>query len=100
MLRISVPNTIPELPRKVLHGDRGRVKELRLRTGDLQIFKGRYSMHRVTRTAGPRPRIIALPIYVTNPYLINRPHHAKASYGRFMPIHEERELARSDALAD
>lgn len=85
---------------EVLHGNRSRVKQLSLRTGDLQIFKGRYSMHRVTRTTGERPRIIALPTYVTNPYLVNRPHHAKAFYGRSLPIHEERELTRLDALAD
>ncbi len=85
---------------KVLHGNRERIKVLSLKTGDLQLFKGRYSMHRVTPTKGPNPRIIALPTYVTNPYLVNRPHHAKGFYGRHLPIHEEREMQRIDKLTD
>eukprot|EP00927_Polykrikos_kofoidii_P006625 TRINITY_DN12683_c0_g1_i1.p1 TRINITY_DN12683_c0_g1~~TRINITY_DN12683_c0_g1_i1.p1 ORF type:complete len:328 (-),score=46.45 TRINITY_DN12683_c0_g1_i1:137-1120(-) len=86
--------------RKVLDGQRQRVKVLSLQAGDLQIFKGRYSMHRVTQTTGDQRRIIALPTYVTNPYLVNRPHHSKAFYGRYLPIHVERELDRSDSLND
>lgn len=86
--------------KKVLQGERERVHVLHLRTGDLQIFRGRYSLHRVTQTHGANPRIIALPTYVTNPYLVNRPHHAKAFYGRAMDIHAERELARQDSLTD
>lgn len=85
---------------KVLQGDRERVRVLKLKEGDLQLFKGRYSMHRVTPTEGPVTRIIALPTYVTNPYLVNRPHHAKAFYGRAEPIHHEREMDRSDKLTD
>lgn len=86
--------------RAVLDGGRDQVKVLKLRTGDLQIFKGRYSMHRVTKTIGNTPRIIALPTYVKNPFLMNRPHHAKAFYGRHLPIHQERELDRQDCLID
>lgn len=83
-----------------LKGDRSLVKVLKLREGDLQIFRGRYSLHRVTPAKGPVPRIIALPTYVTNPFLVNRPHHAKAFYGRAMPIHAERDMARQDGLTD
>lgn len=85
---------------KVLQGDRERINVLKLRTGDLQLFRGRYSLHRVTPAHGPNPRIIALPTYVTNPYLVNRPHHAKAFYGRAMDIHVEREMTRQDSLSD
>ena len=84
----------------VLQGAREKVRVLSLKTGDLQIFKGRYSMHRVTTTQGESPRIIALPTYVTNPYLVNRPHHAEAFYGRSMAIHHERNLERVDNLTD
>ena len=86
--------------KKVLHGERDKVVELPLRKGDLQLFKGRHSMHRVTTTRGPNPRIIALPSYVTNPYLVNRPHHSAVLYGRYMDIHEERNMARLDSLTD
>jgi len=86
--------------REVLNGKRDRVRVLKLREGDLQLFKGRYSMHRVTQTHGAKTRIIALPTYVTNPYLVNRPHHSKAIYGRAEPIHFERDMNRSDNLTD
>ena len=86
--------------KKVIDGDRTRVLQLKLEPGDLQIFKGRYSLHRVTVTRGETPRIIALPTYVTNPYLVNRPHHAEAFYGRSMSIHHERDLERLDNLTD
>jgi hypothetical protein len=98
---IRKPNNenFPEV-KKVLKGERDRVEVLSLKTGDLQLFKGRYSMHRVTPTQGPNPRIIALPTYVTNPYLVNRPHHAEAFYGHNLPIHYERDMARLDNLTD
>ncbi|NNC98696.1 MAG: hypothetical protein HKN85_00800 [Gammaproteobacteria bacterium] len=84
----------------VLSGDRSEVKVLPLKHGDLQLFKGRYSMHRVTTTRGPNPRLIALPSYVTNPYLVNRAHHSEVLYGRSLPIHHQRNLQRLDDLTD
>ena len=53
---------------KVLKGDRKKVKSLDLKPGDLQIFKGRFSMHRVTKIEGKTSRYIALPCYVTVSY--------------------------------
>ena len=38
----------------VLDGDRNLIRTLHLEPGDLQIFKGRYSLHRVTPLSGPR----------------------------------------------
>lgn len=84
----------------ILNGARDRVKTLALKTGDMQIFKGRFSMHRVTKTHGANARIIALPTYMTNPYLVNRPHHSQVLYGRSIPIHQQRNLARVDNLVD
>jgi len=86
--------------KRVLQGDRDRVKVLKLKTGDLQLFKGRYSMHRVTEAKGSVPRIIALPTYVNNPYLVNRPYHSETLYGRSLPIHHERNMDRADNLTD
>lgn len=99
--RIRSPNNENfEQVKKILHGDRKGVEVLPLKKGDLQLFKGRYSMHRVTTTKGANPRIIALPSYVTNPYLVNRPHHSAVLYGRHMDIHEQRNMARLDSLTD
>ena len=35
--------------KKVIDGDRTRVRQLKLEPGDLQIFKGRFTLHRVTK---------------------------------------------------
>ena len=43
---------------KFLKGDRKKVKSLDLKPGDLQIFKGRFSMHRVTKIEGKMSRYI------------------------------------------
>ena len=35
--------------KSILKGNRDRVRSLKLKPGDMQLFKGRYSLHRVTR---------------------------------------------------
>ena len=84
----------------VLQGGRDGVRELDLVQGDLQLFKGRYSMHRVTRIEGSRTRYVALPTYVHDPYRMNRPHHSINYYGRATELHYARELDLADGLAD
>ena len=86
--------------KKVLDGDRTRVRQLKLEPGDLQIFKGRFALHRVTRVEGNRPRYLCIPAYVLDPWRVNTPEHSKAIYGKILPIHIERNQARSDGLAD
>ena len=53
--------------RAVLDGDRSSVVQLPMTPGTLLVFKGRYSMHRVTRVEGARPRYVALLAYDTKP---------------------------------
>ena len=84
----------------VLEGGRDGVRELDLIPGDLQLFKGRYSLHRVTRIEGPTTRYIALPTYVHDPWRMNRPHHSTNYYGRATELHYERELTLADGLRD
>jgi hypothetical protein len=85
---------------KVLKGDRKLVKSLDLKPGDLQIFKGRFSMHRVTKIEGNTSRYIALPCYVKDPLKINKPEHSKQVYGKALPIHFKRENIQGDGLTD
>ena len=85
---------------KVLKDDRTRVKSLDLKPGDLQIFKGRFSMHRVTKIEGKTSRYIALPCYVKDPLKINKPEHSKQVYGKALPIHFKRENIKGDGLTD
>jgi len=86
--------------KKVLNGDRRRVRQLKLEPGDLQIFKGRFTMHRVTKVEGKKSRYMCIPAYVLDPYRVNTPEHSKAIYGKVLPIHLERNQARSDGLTD
>lgn len=85
---------------RVLSGDHSHVHTLALKPGDMQIFKGRFSMHRVTPVQGERSRYIALPTYVRDPDTVNRPERARQFYGRALPIHYEREAQRPDNLVD
>jgi len=85
---------------KVLKGDRQKVKSLDLNPGDLQIFKGRFSMHRVTKIEGKISRYIALPCYVKDSLRVNKPEHSKQVYGKALPIHFERENIQVDGLID
>ena len=86
--------------KKVLNGDRSRVRQLELEPGDLQIFKGRFALHRVTKVEGNKPRYLCIHAYVLDPWRVNTPEHSEAIYGKVLPIHIERNKARSDGLAD
>jgi hypothetical protein len=84
----------------VLAGGRDGVRQLDLMPGDLQLFAGRYSLHRVTPVAGTVPRYIGLPSYVHDPYRMNRSFHSETLYGRATEQHRERELVLVDGLVD
>ena len=86
--------------KKVLDGDRTRVRQLKLQPGDLQIFKGRFTLHRVTKIEGSKPRYLCIPAYVLDPWRVNTPEHSEAIYGKVLPIHIERNKPRSDGLTD
>ncbi len=78
----------------VLDGERGCVRTLHLQPGDLQIFKGRYSLHRVTPLAGMTVRYVAIFSYVENVGMVGSPERTQQLYGRVLPVHTR---ARRDA---
>jgi hypothetical protein len=87
----------------VLEGETTGVRTLTLRPGDLQIFRGRYSLHRVTRVASSScPRHAAIFAYTQEPNVIGRLERTRQLFGRVLPEHEaaERKRVRSDALID
>lgn len=85
--------------RAVLDGDRGLVKSLDLQVGDLQIFKGRYSMHQVAPTQGERHTVIFG--YAREPGYIGSVASTLRIYGRVMQAHIDAEARHhSDGLAD
>jgi hypothetical protein len=84
----------------VLDGDTSPVRTLHLEPGDLQIFKGRYSLHRVTPLAGTRLRYVAIFSYVEQAGMVGSPERTAQLYGRVLPIHLERAGQRADSLVD
>jgi len=87
----------------VLEGRRDGVHTLHLRPGDLQIFRGRYSLHQVTRVpANSKPRHAAIFAYTEEPGVIGRVERTIQLFGRVLPAHEEaeRQRVRSDSLID
>jgi hypothetical protein len=84
----------------VLGGGNDGVRRLELVPGDLQLFAGRYSLHRVTQIEGSTTRYIGLPTYVHDPFRMNRPYHSTTIYGRATDLHHQRELALVDGLTD
>ena len=85
---------------KVLDGTSDRVVRLELRPGDLQLFRGRYSLHRVAPLRGNRARHVAILSYVDRPDMVATPERARQLYGRVLPVHLERAGRRNDTLID
>lgn len=84
-------------------GRNGGVHTLELRPGDLQIFRGRHSLHRVKRVAADsQPRHAAIFAYTEQPGVIGRVQRTMQLFGRVLPEHEaaERRRVRSDPLLD
>lgn len=58
-----------EQVQQVLDGDLERVKHIKPEAGSLSLFRGHYSMHRVTEVTGSRTRIQAILGFSTSPDL-------------------------------
>ena len=85
---------------RVLNGTSDKVKVLNLEPGDLQIFRGRYSLHRVAPLTGTRPRYVAILSYVEEPDMVGAPERVMQLYGRTLPIHHARAGRRADTYLD
>ncbi len=86
--------------RAILDGDNTAVNQLYLEPGDLQIFKGRYSLHRVSAVKGSRKRFVGIFSFVDQPGMVAKVERAKQLYGRALPVHYEKQNQRSDSLLD
>ncbi|WP_420497335.1 HalD/BesD family halogenase [Parafrankia sp. FMc2] len=94
-----------EAVRDVLTGrDDRRVQRLVLRPGDLQLFRGRFSLHRVSPVQGGSARHSAIFAYCERPGVIGSVARTKQLFGRVLPEHLEaaRQVARvrGDRLLD
>lgn len=89
--------------RAVLTGQGGRlVRRLVLRPGDLQLFKGRYSLHRVSEVRGDVARHTAILAYSERPGVVGSVARTRQLFGRVLPEHlaAEGRAVRVDALLD
>lgn len=67
-----------------------------LNEGDLQLFLGRYSLHRVTPVSGDRERHVAVLSYAQHPGVIAPLERTRAVYGRVTEAHLVADQLRSD----
>jgi len=89
--------------RAVLDGHGGsRVRRLGLRPGDLQLFRGRYSLHRVSPVRGGTARHSAILAYSERPGVIGSVARTRQLFGRVRPEHlaAEARSVRGDGLLD
>ncbi|MEU1980574.1 arpA protein [Nocardia sp. NPDC019395] len=81
-------------------GDR-LVRRLELRPGDLQLFQGRYSLHRVSPVRGTTPRHTAIFAYSDRPGVIGTVERTRQLFGRVLPDHHAAaDAVRGDRLLD
>jgi hypothetical protein len=74
---------------------------LTLRPGDLQLFRGRYSLHRVRRVGGATARHSAILAYSTRPGVLGTAERTRQLFGRLAPEHTAAGPAvRVDRLLD
>lgn len=67
---------------EILGGDQGRVHAVSRMPGELTIFRGCNSLHRVTPVVGERRRLMAVFVYEKSPGLIGDPVVNQTVYGR------------------
>jgi hypothetical protein len=99
MIRSSEDENFGEVS-KVLDGTSDKVISLKLEPGDLQLFRGRYSLHRVAPLEGPTPRYVAILSYAQEQGMVGSVERTRQLYGRTLPIHHQRAGQRQDALID
>lgn len=82
--------------------DRSEVRTLALRPGDMQLFRGRYSLHRVAQVKGPQARLSVIFSYAKNPGMIATARRSQHLYGRTSDCHGKNfgPTGRTDTLID
>jgi len=88
---------------QVVNGDHSQVRVLDVKPGDVQIFFGRFSLHRVSRVQGESERHTVILGYAKQPGQIGRAERTRKLFGRTAQVHEaetEADPGRSDKLSD
>jgi hypothetical protein len=91
----------PAAVRAVLDGRADHlVRRLHLRPGDLQLFRGRYALHRVAEVTGGSARHTAILAYTERPGVISTAERTRQLFGRLAPVHAAAPAVRVDELLD
>ncbi|WP_410631802.1 arpA protein [Amycolatopsis sp. cmx-4-83] len=98
-IRSTVDENFPAV-RAVLAGDTRLVRRLELRPGDLQLFKGRFALHRVSTVEGAIARHSAIFAYSERPGVIGSAERTRQLFGRTLPAHLTGSAVRGDELLD
>jgi len=99
----STTNENFDAVRAVLADDAAEpVQRLTLRPGDLHLFHGRYSLHRVSTVEGDIARHSAIFAYSERPGVVGTVARTKQLFGRVLPEHlaAEKERTKVDQLLD
>lgn len=87
---------------RLLRGDDSTpIRRLQLRPGDLQLFRGRYTLHQVARVGGARERHTAVFGYARQPGVVGPLERTRQLYGRVAEVHilaERRQAEAADGL--
>ncbi|MFJ9787112.1 arpA protein [Amycolatopsis sp. NPDC101161] len=87
--------------RSVLAGDGTHpVQRLGLRPGDLQLFQGRFALHRVSTVEGAIARHSAIFAYSERPGVVGSAERTRQLFGRVLPAHLAGRTVRGDELLD
>jgi hypothetical protein len=87
--------------RTVLEGGGDLVRRVLLEPGDLLLFRGRYSLHRVSAVEGETERHTAILAYTREPGVIGSPERTRQLFGRLRPAHvSASKRVPSDGLLD
>ena len=88
--------------RAVLCGEVQQVTRLNLTPGDLQLFLGRFSLHRVTKNTGLSDRLLLIMSFAEKPGMIGSIERTRELYGKVTDRHLEAQTqrVRADKLMD
>lgn len=70
----------------ILAGNRTAIRYLPSAPGTLTLFRGHFSLHRVSPGSGPKKRLMAALSYVREPGVVFSPYARKLFYGRETPV--------------
>ncbi len=76
------------------------VRRITLRPGDLQLFRGRYALHRVTEVSGPTDRHSAIFSYSERAGVVGSADRTRQLFGRLTDLHGGPRSVRVDELMD